>query len=56
MFVPETPELWRLKIDMLSELHKDDLTIVDKTYLDAIKATDNHIDIVTMYAASLSHQ
>lgn len=56
MFAPETPELWRLKIDMLSELHKDDLTKVDSTYLDAIKATDDHIDIITMYAASLARQ
>lgn len=56
MLAPETPELWRLKIDMLSEIHKNDLKAVDSAYLDAIEATDNHIDVITMYAASLSRQ
>lgn len=56
MFAPETPELWRLKIDMLSELNKNDLSVVDKTYLKAIEKTGNSIDIITMYAASLARQ
>lgn len=56
MFAPETPELWRLKIDMLSELNKNDLSLVDDTYLKAIETTGNHIDIITMYAASLARQ
>lgn len=55
-FAPETPELWRLKLDMLAEIHKTDLAQLDPTYRAAIKATGNHVDIVSMYAASLARQ
>lgn len=55
-FAPETPELWRLKLDMLSEIHKTDLTQLDSVYRAALKATDNHIDILSMYAGILSRQ
>lgn len=55
-FAPETPELWRTKIDMLSEIHKNDLSQLDPTYKSALKATANHIDILSMYAGSLGRQ
>lgn len=55
-FAPETPELWRLKLDMLAEIHKTDLTQLDDDYQDALEATDNHIDLVSMYATALSRQ
>ncbi len=55
-FAPETMELWRTKIEMLSEIHKKDLAAVDGTYREALDATGNNIDIVTMYAASLARQ
>jgi len=41
---------------MLSEIHKDDLTKLDPYYTDAIDTSNNHIDIITMYASSLSRQ
>lgn len=55
-FAPETIELWRTKIDMLSEIHKKDLAAVDATYQKALAATNNSIDIITLYAASLARQ
>lgn len=55
MFAPETPELWRLKLDMLSEINKNDLSVMDSVYRDAIEATNN-LDMVTMYAAYLARQ
>lgn len=56
LFAPETPELWRTKIEMLTEIHKDDLSQLDSTYRSALRATDNHIDIITMYATILTRQ
>lgn len=55
-FAPETPELWRLKLDMLAEIHKTDLTQLDDDYEEALEATGNHIDIITMYANILTRQ
>lgn len=55
-FAPETIELWRTKIDMLSEIHKKDLAFVDSTYQKAIDSTENSIDLVTMYATYLGRQ
>jgi len=55
MFAPETPELWRLKLDMLSEINKNDLTVMGPVYREAIEATNN-LDMVTMYAAYLGRQ
>lgn len=55
-FAPETPELWRIKLDMLAEIHKTDLTQLDDDYEEALQATDNHIDLVSMYAATLTRQ
>lgn len=55
-FAPETAELWRLKLDMLAEIHKTDLTQLDDDYEEALEATGNHIDIITMYANILARQ
>lgn len=55
-FAPETAELWRLKLDMLAEIHKTDLTQLDRYYEEAIEKSDNHIDIITMYAGVLARQ
>lgn len=55
-FAPETPELWRTKLDMLAEIHKTDPTQLDKYYEEAIQKSGNHIDIITMYAGILARQ
>lgn len=56
MFAPEAPELWRLKIDMLSEINKNNPELLDAAYRKAIKSTDNSTDIITMYAVYLARQ
>lgn len=55
-FAPETPELWRTKLDMLAEIHKTDLAQLDRYYEEAIQKSGNHIDIITMYAGILARQ
>ncbi len=47
---PTLPDLWNTKIDFLRVLHKNNLKNLDSTYRNALKKTNNSIDIVSGYA------
>ncbi len=47
---PTLPDLWNTKIDFLRVLYKNNLKYLEPTYRDALKKTQDNIDIVGGYA------
>jgi len=51
---PDVPNFWQTKIKLAQELYKESPKKVSQVYLDGIKATQEDVDIITLYASHLA--
>lgn len=51
---PQQSNLWRTKIDIERQIVGADLASMEKTYIKALLATKNDINMVTLYASYLA--